>query len=277
VLGFEHDVLGLDVVVPPEPGEPAALANKPPTSTPAPTPTPEGQAGSRPPAPSPSPSPSPAPTPAPMPAPAPADTSLPVAVPEPLDDEDSSRALASLRTVDVKVLVDPELVARDPEWIASTTRLLAASSRSFQNLFGIELRVVGVVRWELATAALSRDQMLEDLRQRPTEGADLVVALTARGVGEDHTAPTVAEDEHNASRVIVFADARARAPHLRPLLRELGHAFGAPDVTDTQSDAYQRGSWMSAAPVPEGSAPWIDAHSRRVILERKHHPFEETP
>jgi hypothetical protein len=295
VTSFEKNVLGMDVKVAPEDGEDAKKddedgekkdgekkdaekadgdadggekkADKPPASDEKPQPAPDKT-------PAPTPSPDVAPTPTVTPVPSKSD--FLVALPEPIDDTELSTRLARLRTLQVKVFVDPDLVAERSDWVHYATQLVSAASGSYKNLFGLELELVGVVKWEAATAALGRGQMLEDLRGRPAEGADLMIGLTAQGVEADRAAPKVAEGDQNGAIAVVYADARGGAPHLRPLLRELGHVFGAPDVTDVQSDAYQRGSWMSQAPVPEGSTPWVDPDSRRRILERKDLPLQET-
>jgi hypothetical protein len=290
VLSFERDVLGMDVTVPPEAGEDGKEGETPanengedaakpadgggpakPEPGPSPQPTPMPT-----PAPDVAPTPIPAPTPSPEAAPTSAPTRFPVAIPEPVDDEQLARRLASLRKLEVKVFVDPDLVAERADWIVYATQLVSAASGSYKNMFGIELKLIGVVEWDAATAALGRNPMLEDLRSRPAEGADLVIGLTAQSVDGDRGTPRPAADAHNEAFALVYADSRGAASHLRPLLRELGHLFGAPDVTDAQSDAYQRGSWMSQAPVPEGSTPWVDPESRRRILERKDLPLAET-
>lgn len=295
VLSFEHDVLGMDVKVPPEAGEKGAKEGDEKgenegdekgenvgdekaddgKGAEAPDPAPDPVPGPRPTV-VPDPGPGPAPAPTPDTAPAPTPTRFPVALPEPIDDAQLARRLGSLRSLEVKVLVDPDIAAQRADWIAYATQLVSAASGSYKNMFGIELKLVGVVKWEAATAALGRSQMLEDLQSRPAEGADLVIGLTAHSVGDDRNGAKVAEGDHNGAFAVVYADGREAAPHLRPLLRELGHLFGAPVVTDVQGDAYQRGSWMSQAPVPEGSTPWVDPESRRRILERKDLPLEET-
>jgi hypothetical protein len=288
VTSFEKNVLGMDVEVAPEDGEDAKkdagddenkadddAGEKKPDETPVTKKKPQ-------PAPDETPDKTPTPTPTPDVAPTPTVSPMPsksdflVALPEPIDDTELSTRLARLRSLQVKVFVDPDLVAERPDWLNYATQLVSAASGSYKNLFGIELELVGVVKWEAATAALGRGQMLEDLRGRPAEGADLVIGLTAQSVGADRVAAKVADGEQNGAFAVVYADARGGAPHLRPLLRELGHVFGAADVTDVQSDAYQRGSWMSQAPVPEGSTPWVDPDSRRRILERKDLPLQET-
>jgi hypothetical protein len=201
-------------------------------------------------------------------------TEFPVAVPQPLDDEGLASRVGTLRTVRVKVLVDRDLIAERSDWIVYASRLVNAASGSYKNLFGIELRLTGVVEWEAATTAMDRSSMVADLGSRPREGADLLIGLTARGTDADASA-AVASGGANLGAGVVFADSRAKAPHLRGLLRELGHVFGAAPIVDAQSDAYQRGSFMTKAPVPAGATPWVDATSRRTILERKDHPFSE--
>ncbi len=288
VLTFERDVLSMDVEVPAETDEAAADEEKdggePKTETkkraperedPVPVEKQPPSAEKTPPEPE-TREPAPVPEPVVEPAAAPSPDRFPIAIPEPLEDEELSKRLASLRTLEVKVFVDPEIVSARSDWIDYASRLVRAASGSYANSFGIQLRLVGVVEWDVATAALGRTQMTQDLAARPGEGADLLVGLTAQASEADRGAATVAEGDENGAFAVVYADAGEEAPHLRPLLRELGHMFGAPRVSDAQSDAYQRGSWMSLAPVPKGATPWIDAASRRRILERKDRPFPET-
>jgi hypothetical protein len=264
VSTFERDVLGLPVEVPPEPGAAPATPAPAAPATPAPSAPSVTPAGSPPVA-----APPVAPVRAPVPAAAvPVPAGLPVAVPERLDDEALAERLAALRTIRVKVLVDRERT-RDPSWIADAHRLVEAVSASYEVALGIELTVVGIVSWDVATAALDPERLRADLASRPREGAEIVIGLADRAF--DEPATSIAEGDALGGVVLVGAEPGA-TPHHRALLRELGHALGSADVVDAQSAAYQRGSWMSLAPVPPGATPWIDPESRRRILARKSLP-----
>jgi hypothetical protein len=268
ILGFEHDVLGLDVEVPAEPKAPVATATptaKPPAVEPAAPATPSR------------PQPEPKPKPAP-PQPATPTTTAPTAEPTTVDPVGSDLAakVALPTHVRVKVLVDDELIAERQDWIDYVQRTTSAASSVYEQQFGITLDLVGVGRWPVATAGLGADQLLDELRTHPREGADVLVGMTARPLdgsisGEAET-PTPAS-AFNGAYGIVYAVPGAREPHLRTLLHEVAHMFGALDITDPQDPAWQAASWMSYAPVRDGQVPWIDADNRRRVLERKDKPF----
>jgi hypothetical protein len=60
-------------------------------------------------------------------------------------------------------------------------------------------------------------------------------------------------------------------------MHELGHVFGAEDITDPTHAGFIGKSFMSYAPTRESEAPWIDADNRARILERKGLPFIAEP
>lgn len=265
ILGFEHDVLGLDVEVPAEPKTPVATAE--------PAPKPAAPKPVEPATPRPQPQPKPAPPQPATPA-TPPPTSEPTTV-DPLAS-DLAAKVALPTHVRVKVLVDDELIAERQDWIDYVQRTTSAASSVYEQQFGITLDLVAVGRWPVATAGLGADQLLDELRTHPREGADVLVGMTARPLdgsisGEAET-PTP-QSAFNGAYGIVYSVPGAREPHLRTLLHELSHMFGALDITDPQDPAWQAASWMSYAPVRDGQSPWIDADNRRRVLERKDKPF----
>lgn len=178
--------------------------------------------------------------------------------------------------VRIKVLVDDELTTERPDWIDYVQRTVSRASQVYEQQFGITLELYAVARWPVATAGLRSDQLLDDLRARSREGADVLVGMTARPLdgsisGEAET-PTP-ESAFNGAHGIVYAMPRSHEPHLRTLLHEVAHMFGALDVTNASDPAWKGASWMSYAPVRDGQAPWIDADNRRRVLERKDKPF----
>lgn len=287
VTSFERDWLSLDVEVPPAPPEPPAEATPATVETPAPSPeqpapsqpapTADLPAASPPPtqaaAPTPAPTPAPQPgaaTPAPQPAPA---AAVPAAAP--LSGDLAKRAELPV-TVRLKILVDPELIAAEPAWIDYAQRTVSHASQIYAAQFGITLDLVGVGRWMVATAGMDAGQLLSDVRERPREGADVLIGLTNRpldGSVAGQSEQPVGSSAFNGAYAVVYATPRHPEPHLRTLLHELGHIFGAEDVTDPSHADYRAGSWMSYAPVTPGQAPWIDATNRQRILERKDKPF----
>lgn len=278
ITGFERDVLGLDVAVPEAPESKAPAEAKVATAE-AKVATPEAVP------------PKPA-TPAvepPKPAPPvakPPEAAAPEATPpavvttaDPLVGDLAARLAMPVR-VRIKVTVDDELIAAHPDWIDYVQRTVAAASQVYEQQFGITLELAGVTRWPVVTAGLSADQLLSELKTHGRDGCDVMVGMTARPLdgsisGEAETPlPTSA---FNGAYGIVYAVPGAREPHLRTLLHEVGHMFGALDITDSGDPAWQAASWMSYAPVRDGQAPWIDAENRRRVLERKDKPFAPEP
>jgi hypothetical protein len=210
----------------------------------------------------------------PEPVPAPTEV-VPEPKVDPLEGVLSSR-LGVPVTIGVKVLVDDALVEQHPDWIDYVQRTLSAASSIYEKQFGVTLELTSVGRWGVPTAGLSSGELLEDVESRPREKAQLVLGFTGRPL-DDRTsgkAYTPAEDgPYNGSAAVVYARAGRHSAHVRGLLHELGHLFGALDVTDRSAPAYRSGSWMSYAPVAPGQAPWIDPANRARILERKDKPF----
>ena len=198
---------------------------------------------------------------------------------DPLEGDLATR-LALPVTVHLKVLVDDELITARPDWIDYVQRVVSSASQTYEKQFGISLTLTSVGRWPVSTAGMSADQLLEDIRSRPREGNDIVVGFTNRP-WDDRTAgvadtPTP-ESPFNGAYGVVYASRGHANPHLRTLLHEVGHIFGALDITDPAEAAFRAGSWMSYAASRDTDAPWIDADNRRRILERKDMPFSPEP
>jgi len=172
--------------------------------------------------------------------------------------------------------VDDALVEQHPDWIDYVQRTVSHASSIYEKQFGVTLELGGVGRWGVPTAGMSSAELLEDVEGRPREAAQLVVGFTGRPL-DDRTSgqafTPAAAGPYNGSAAVVYAHRGQHNPHLRGLLHELGHLFGALDVTDPSAPAYQSGSWMSYAPVRPGQAAWIDPDNRVRILDRKDKPF----
>lgn len=190
------------------------------------------------------------------------ESTLPIARPEPLSTELAER-LADTRIIRIKVMVDPALLVTHEGWLDYVDELLRSSSASFEVLFGISLRLQGVVLWE--PAGTTSEALLADLAGRDREGADRIVGLAARPMLGD---PPPARDD---GVVLVFADLEAadRDRFHRPLLRSLAASFGAQPVRDRESPAWRGGSFMSDAPVSADTPPWIDPDNRTRVLQSK--------
>ncbi len=223
-------------------------------------------------------------TPDPKPAPEPAaPTPLPVEPPappvapqvDPLDGPLAGR-LGVPVTVEVKVLVDDVLIEQHPDWIDYVQRTISEASSIYGKQFGITLELASVGRWGVPTAGMSSGELLDDVESRPREAAALVVGFTGRPL-DDRTsgkAFTPPEDgPYNGSAAVVYSTRQHGNAHVRGLLHELGHLFGALDITDPSAPGYQSGSWMSYAPVAPDHAPWVDPENRARVLARKDKPF----
>jgi len=281
ITGFERDVLGLDVDVP---STPAAKPpeSKPPESKPPESAPPESAPPESAPPESAPPESAPPETATKPPETTPTETPLEkptVTTADPLSG-DLAAKLAMPVKLRIKVLIDDEMIAAHPDWIDYTQRTVGAASQIYEQQFGISLELVGVGRWSVVTAGMSAEQLLTELRTHPRDGADTMVGLTARPLdgsiaGEAET--PLPESAFNGAYGIVYSVPNTREPHLRTLLHEVGHMFGALDVTDPSDPAFEAASWMSYAPVRDGQTPWIDATNRARILERKDKPFAPEP
>ncbi len=183
-------------------------------------------------------------------------------------------------TVSIKVLVDREIIENEPDWIAYVQRLINMASGVYEAAFGIELSLYGVTTWDVATRGVSTDALLADLRSRPREGAHVLLGLTGRAfdaavtVRGDQPGP---ENALNGGYAVICAGKEMKLPHLRALLHELGHLFGAQDVSEAVADAMLQGSWMRTQLGAPHAAPWIDPGNRRRIIARKSLPFAPEP
>lgn len=186
-------------------------------------------------------------------------------------------ALARIRVVRVKVVVDDGYRGAHGAWMDDAQRLLGDASAVYEAHFGLRFDLVALSRWDVADGGLDSDALLEDLRGESRDGADVLIGITGRPLDRGEIdgkaeAPT-SRDEVNGAHLVLYASGPDGRPQLRSLLHELGHLYGADDVLDPASDAWKKGSWMSYAPAREGASPWIDPKSRELVLQRKFLPF----
>lgn len=186
-------------------------------------------------------------------------------------------ALSSLGVpvvVRVKVLVDDRLAARDPDWMGLVQRTVEAASRAYRDSVGLELSLVGVVRWPTSLSGLGPVALFADLGHRQREGADVLLGLVAAPLGASAYALGAPPnpDAPNGARGLVGAQPDAELPHLAGMLRSLGHLLGARSV-GVGTEAQRFGSWMGDTPLEPWRSPWIDEDNRRRILARKTRPF----
>ena len=277
VLSFERDWLKLDVEVP----DPPQAADPQPADEPEDEALAEPESKPRPADPPPEARPEPelkrpvAVEPPPTREEPPASEALPETRVEPLQGDLAERFSLPI-TVQVKVLVAPELIDRHPGWIDYVQRTISQASRVYQKQFGIELELVALARWPIATEGMTAASLRDDLESRFREGADVLLGFTDAEFDADAVARADEGSPFNGAYAVVgpLAGAREHDAHLRTTLREIGRAFGAHDIVDADDPDWQAGSWMSYAQVSETQAPWIDGANRRRILERKDKPFQ---
>ncbi len=201
-----------------------------------------------------------------------------LAIPEPLQGE-LAKKLAVPVVVQVKVLVDDQLIADNPAWIDYVQRTLSRASSVYKQQFGIELMLVSVGRWRVATEGMGPEELRAELVSHSREGADILLGFTGReyeslddAVEQHSPAPHV-----NDGYGVVYAMPGQREPHLRSTLLGVGRSFGAREVVDKTSPAYNAASWMSRATIAPSQTLWIDGENRARILERKTQPFGPGP
>ncbi|MCA9712074.1 MAG: hypothetical protein KDK70_39930, partial [Myxococcales bacterium] len=203
----------------------------------------------------------------------------PLPVPEarvdPLDQAHADRVAIPV-TVRVKVLVDQSLIDERSDWIDYVQRTVSAASHVYEPLFGVRLELASVGRWAVPLEGMGAQDLLADLKAHSREGSDLLVGFTSRPFDgtTSGTADTPLDDSpFNGAYGVVYATPGHRRAHLRTLLHEVGHMFGAKDIVDPEHPGWKGGSWMSYATVPETQEPWIDLDNRQRVIDRKDMPF----
>jgi hypothetical protein len=265
VLKFERDWLGMDVTVPGEPVPPKVEPPKtePPKTEPKVEPPkvepPKVEPKVEPPKVEPVP-----PTTEPVvlarvedPVP------FPVTEPAPLSGDNFARFSEPVR-VTVKVLVDPALATRRPDWLAYVQRHVAWSSQVLEKWVGLHLDLHGIVKME------DTPRVLTDLQGYAREGADLLLVFV-----NDEYSPVQANvlRDGNLDVMLVHATRGPRAGHLRGLLLALGRVFGA-EVLDPDSEEARAGSWMAGRLAADEASPIkLDAVNRVTMLAHKTMPF----
>ncbi|TPV93453.1 MAG: hypothetical protein B7733_20465 [Myxococcales bacterium FL481] len=188
---------------------------------------------------------------------------------------DAATNLGAPVVVTVKVLVGNELANGDLDWLAYAQRLVSRASAVYQANFGIELALYGVSRWDVATRGVPARRLLDDVRARPREGAQLVIGLASDryDVQLAEQRPSLPADAAtNGTHAVVFATADRDMPHLLTFLHEVGHLFGAQDVTVDDSVSADV-SFMHVRLAPDPSRLRIDPENRGRVLARKGLPF----
>ncbi len=176
-------------------------------------------------------------------------------------------------TIKIKVLVDDKYLADHSDWMARIQATIGEASRIYRDNFGIDLYLIGLGRWPIATTGRDSRQLYEDLIRRPREGADVLLGLVSRELDSPaYSLGNPSEGPLNGAFGIAGTSGDTDS-FLSGALRCISHLLGALEAVDENSEEYRLGTWMSVKPVSVEHSPWIDANSRRRILENKTRPF----
>lgn len=171
-------------------------------------------------------------------------------------------ALAKTRVVKVAMLVAPEVVGANEDWIAYARTNLAVATGLLRDAVGVRLELVAVLRGAGGSASRELTQA--------SAYADIVLLLA----GTAAEAEVLGGDrEHHAWGVVVPMGDGQAPPHAQPLLRGLGEALGAEVISDATDEAWKSGSWMRLAPLGELEEVTLDAANRGRILRMKQREF----
>lgn len=256
---FESRYLGLPETHGGPPSSETPEAAQPPSSEAKPTPAPPPSVDTKPPEPKPQPT-----KPEPAPAkPEPVTSTLAVAEIPPVGPELLAK-FDERREVHLKLMVDPALASAREDWPSYTNELFSAVRANFSALFGIDLRLQGVVLWSpIQDTPLT--ELDTQLSTHDREGAELIVALVARAQPTNYEPAAWTEDVHG-DHGLVFAELEHGDPYYHSLLRTLARLFGAQDSTEP-------GSFMNPSARPAGAAPMLDPSNRGQVIFHKQRPF----
>jgi hypothetical protein len=174
----------------------------------------------------------------------------------------------------IKVLVSDAYANSHSDWITQALQAVVSASRVFSTVFGIELRVTGVVKWIDASPSMDDDALFMNLKKHDREGADILLGFVDRnlsGIAYSKGAPSIIRSYHGAHGLVEISEG-SEGLFLKSMLRSVGHLFGAEEITDKTNEAYRLGSWMSDAEQSPGQSPWIDPVNRKRILLHKSLP-----
>jgi hypothetical protein len=188
---------------------------------------------------------------------------------------------ATQRVIQVKVLGDVSLRARNSRWIDEVRGLVEAASDYYEREFGLRLVTHSVSPWPLEERIRATPDLLAKLQKDfPKPGNhnyDLVIAFTAEGISRYQRAGRPRVDRIGncqqglgsyvvmpVSRVIHHAGARNDLElEVIALIHEMGHIFGAEHVNDLASIMHEDFGYRTE----------FDAKNRAVIERNKLCPF----
>ena len=185
------------------------------------------------------------------------------------------------RVIQVKVLGDVSLRARNSRWTDEVRGLVEAASDYYEKEFGVRLVTHSVSPWPIEERIRATPELLakiqQDFPQAKNHDYDFVIAFTAEGVSRYTRAGRPRVDRIGncqqglgsyavvpVSRIVYYTGLRGN-PELEviALLHEIGHIFGAQHVDDTASIMHEDFDYRTE----------FDAKNRAVIERNKLCPF----
>jgi hypothetical protein len=157
------------------------------------------------------------------------------------------------RIIQVKVLGDVSLRARNSRWTEEVRGLVEAASDYYEREFGIRLVTQSVSAWPLGERIRGTPELLarleQDFSRTKNHDYDLVIAFTAEAISRYTRAGRPRVDRIGncqeglggyavvpVSRVVHYTGLRGSPePEVVALIHEIGHIFGAQHVDDTAS------------------------------------------
>ena len=189
---------------------------------------------------------------------------------------------APQRVIQVKVLGDVSLRARNSRWTEEVRGLVEAASDYYEREFNLRLVTHSVSPWPLEERIRATPDLLAKLQtdfpKAGNHNYDLVIAFTAEGVSRYQKAGRPRVDRIGncdqglgsyvvvpVSRVLHYTGSRNDPPELEviALIHEIGHIFGAEHVRDTGSIMHEDFEYRTE----------FDAKNRAVIERNKFCPF----
>jgi hypothetical protein len=184
---------------------------------------------------------------------------------------------APKRVIQVKVLGDVSLRARNSRWTEELQGLLEAASDYYEREFGVRLVTQSVAAWPLGERIRGTPELLarleQDFPQTKNHDYDLVIAFTAEGISRYTRAGRPRVDRIGncqeglgayavvpVGKIVHYTGQRGNPePEVIALIHEIGHMFGAQHVADTASIMHEDFDYRTE----------FDATNRAVIERNK--------
>jgi hypothetical protein len=181
------------------------------------------------------------------------------------------------RVVQIKVLGDVSLRARNTRWNEEVRGLIEAASDYYEREFNVRLVTQSVSAWPVEERIRGTPELLarleRDFPQTKSHDHDLVIAFTAEGMSRYTRAGRPRVDRIGncqqglggyavvpVSRVVHYTGLRGNPePEVIALIHEIGHIFGAQHVADAASIMHEDFDYRTE----------FDATNRAVIERNK--------